>query len=105
MIRRPPRSTLFPYTTLFRTLRATNCGRMHNPGHVAPAPPDPAPGDPAGVVRRPRVACPGDGGDASDHAGAGTDGHGRVHCHARLTVADDRAGHPRADLLTRAFGN
>src|SRR2546422_10323035 len=27
MIRRPPRSTLFPYTTLFRSNRATNHGR------------------------------------------------------------------------------
>src|SRR5260370_19193486 len=25
MIRRPPRSTLFPYTTLFRSLRALGC--------------------------------------------------------------------------------
>src|SRR2546430_10638696 len=25
MIRRPPRSTLFPYTTLFRSLRCTEC--------------------------------------------------------------------------------
>src|SRR5260370_18563009 len=27
MIRRPPRSTLFPYTTLFRSLRAVRSGR------------------------------------------------------------------------------
>src|SRR5258708_26738082 len=27
MIRRPPRSTLFPYTTLFRSARRTNCAR------------------------------------------------------------------------------
>src|SRR3712207_8915542 len=27
MIRRPPRSTLFPYTTLFRSLRGENHGR------------------------------------------------------------------------------
>src|SRR3712207_8751167 len=27
MIRRPPRSTLFPYTTLFRSLRAAACAR------------------------------------------------------------------------------
>src|SRR5256886_6059579 len=30
MIRRPPRSTLFPYTTLFRSAR----GRGHRPRHV-----------------------------------------------------------------------
>src|SRR3989475_12495965 len=29
MIRRPPRSTLFPYTTLFRSVRATNPARLH----------------------------------------------------------------------------
>src|SRR3989475_5856084 len=33
MIRRPPRSTLFPYTTLFRSetgsVIGTTCGRMH----------------------------------------------------------------------------
>ena len=40
MIRRPPRSTLFPYTTLFRSL----CGRpAPGPlprGHPGPDPPD-----------------------------------------------------------------
>src|SRR5438876_4100392 len=34
MIRRPPRSTLFPYTTLFRSPRAHAAGR---PGDVRPA--------------------------------------------------------------------
>src|SRR5256885_7666861 len=34
MIRRPPRSTLFPYTTLFRSL-----SRSHGPaGHLQPVP-------------------------------------------------------------------
>src|SRR2546429_938118 len=28
MIRRPPRSTLFPYTTLFRSLELHECGRL-----------------------------------------------------------------------------
>src|SRR3712207_8676682 len=32
MIRRPPRSTLFPYTTLFRSRRRV----PHGPGHEAP---------------------------------------------------------------------
>src|SRR5690242_18907427 len=40
MIRRPPRSTLFPYTTLFRSL-AELIGRVAENG-----------GDPAGVVIR-----------------------------------------------------
>src|SRR3989441_6060722 len=36
MIRRPPRSTLFPYTTLFRSLGVVGRGRRHDdePGHV-----------------------------------------------------------------------
>src|SRR5438477_9890664 len=36
MIRRPPRSTLFPYTTLFRsTLRLVRCHRAAAPPHHA----------------------------------------------------------------------
>src|SRR3712207_8039257 len=46
MIRRPPRSTLFPYTTLFRS-----------PGTVTGAPPASRPGRPG----RRRVARPGPG--------------------------------------------
>src|SRR2546430_5819346 len=34
MIRRPPRSTLFPYTTLFRTFR-TSCRRRPSPMDVS----------------------------------------------------------------------
>src|SRR3989454_200803 len=33
MIRRPPRSTLFPYTTLFRSLREPGAGRRGDPQH------------------------------------------------------------------------
>src|SRR2546427_3829138 len=32
MIRRPPRSTLFPYTTLFRSLEVGGCGRWWRVG-------------------------------------------------------------------------
>src|SRR3712207_7130475 len=32
MIRRPPRSTLFPYTTLFRSSSAEPAGRIGRPG-------------------------------------------------------------------------
>src|SRR2546429_9601857 len=37
MIRRPPRSTLFPYTTLFRSLSGTRrCGRhLHRANHYS----------------------------------------------------------------------
>src|SRR5256885_8982057 len=39
MIRRPPRSTLFPYTTLFRSAHATVAAvwRLHSPPHVRPS--------------------------------------------------------------------
>src|SRR2546427_6877462 len=30
MIRRPPRSTLFPYTTLFRSFPLSSCSRSHS---------------------------------------------------------------------------
>src|SRR2546430_5264855 len=35
MIRRPPRSTLFPYTTLFRSERG-GAGARHQPRHAPP---------------------------------------------------------------------
>src|SRR2546430_5397703 len=36
MIRRPPRSTLFPYTTLFRSCPSGRRGRRHRPEFAAP---------------------------------------------------------------------
>src|SRR3712207_7752059 len=38
MIRRPPRSTLFPYTTLFRSRTATTCASWPNRGASSCAP-------------------------------------------------------------------
>src|SRR5256885_11347208 len=35
MIRRPPRSTLFPYTTLFRSLRPQSCRTCCNPSYLS----------------------------------------------------------------------
>src|SRR5438034_8748640 len=35
MIRRPPRSTLFPYTTLFRSLLPVQCRPDPEPGHLS----------------------------------------------------------------------
>src|SRR2546430_13322219 len=35
MIRRPPRSTLFPYTTLFRSIRHREFGHLERVGAVA----------------------------------------------------------------------
>src|SRR5260370_17474942 len=65
MIRRPPRSTLFPYTTLFRSLRARLRPLLRAQARVAQArplrrrwrlPPAGAPGSPA----RPPEGQPGD---------------------------------------------
>src|SRR2546430_13110382 len=36
MIRRPPRSTLFPYTTLFRSVLISHCARIAFEMHVDP---------------------------------------------------------------------
>src|SRR5690349_23906947 len=50
MLRRPPRSTLFPYTTLFRSLRSPGHGDLGLARHPAAVPPGgagrtgPAPG-------------------------------------------------------------
>src|SRR5947208_5061032 len=35
MLRRPPRSTLFPYTTLFRSSRVAEQGDLRDPRHPA----------------------------------------------------------------------
>src|SRR3712207_6915086 len=51
MIRRPPRSTLFPYTTLFRSLPVhAAVGRAVRRGH---GPPRCRGGQPRGAVRQP----------------------------------------------------
>src|SRR2546430_6854007 len=39
MIRRPPRSTLFPYTTLFRSVVPRDCQRRGDDPRAAPRPP------------------------------------------------------------------
>src|SRR5688572_31371860 len=39
MIRRPPRSTLFPYTTLFRSIRHVRSGVTRRGGHGRPPSP------------------------------------------------------------------
>src|SRR5438874_8719875 len=38
MMRRPPRSTLFPYTTLFRSHTRADHGRVHESRHVQGVP-------------------------------------------------------------------
>src|SRR5688572_32109760 len=60
MIRRPPRSTLFPYTTLFRSLRAADADEDHERGvggllaSAHPARARPRPGRVHGVRRAAR---------------------------------------------------
>src|SRR3712207_8367302 len=51
MIRRPPRSTLFPYTTLFRSPRRPRQGAVLG---ELPARPERRADDPAGYRRRPQ---------------------------------------------------
>src|SRR3712207_8798709 len=47
MIRRPPRSTLFPYTTLFRSASPTDATETSSPGEVVTPthPSEPAPSE------------------------------------------------------------
>src|SRR3712207_7309483 len=52
MIRRPPRSTLFPYTTLFRSPRSRRPAPEDDLDALAPARPR---GDDSGVPRPPRA--------------------------------------------------
>src|SRR3712207_7280323 len=61
MIRRPPRSTLFPYTTLFRSPRLLRRHQLdlpdlHRPGLADDRPP-PAPATPHGQRRGLRLAA------------------------------------------------
>src|SRR5256885_12547731 len=54
MIRRPPRSTLFPYTTLFRSRQAGVRLRAEGGRSVAPARPRTRPQDAPGAGQAPR---------------------------------------------------
>src|SRR3712207_7581734 len=53
MIRRPPRSTLFPYTTLFRSVHGVRGGDLPDPGGLQPAVRRAVPHPPAGDGARP----------------------------------------------------
>src|SRR3712207_7035692 len=66
MIRRPPRSTLFPYTTLFRS--PGRARRHAGPDGHRPAGPGRRDGDPAARVRRrPRQDLRGDHPRSEEH--------------------------------------
>src|SRR3989441_12788603 len=102
MIRRPPRSTLFPYTTLFRSPR-TRGGRGDSVRHVLG---EGLRGVGAGAVRRGGVAARRTGrGGARPGAGAaparGRGGH-RVRRPLRLRAARVRRGDPARPPFGRA---
>src|SRR3712207_7871539 len=60
MIRRPPRSTLFPYTTLFRSRGAIlRTQKLHPPDHLGAPPPFALPSPPAlALASPPALALP-----------------------------------------------
>src|SRR3712207_8585030 len=59
MIRRPPRSTLFPYTTLFRSAAARHRRGLAREGAGEPAPRAGLAGEAAGRPRGPRARAHG----------------------------------------------
>src|SRR3712207_8230942 len=62
MIRRPPRSTLFPYTTLFRSIQCLPGFDLDQEAELI--------GGPAGIALHPAKArCPGESRDAPDAVG------------------------------------
>src|SRR3712207_7953151 len=52
MIRRPPRSTLFPYTTLFRSFRPSRLALEHRPSFLVALALDPVAAQPVARERR-----------------------------------------------------
>src|SRR3712207_7784566 len=69
MIRRPPRSTLFPYTTLFRSVEQRVAGCVNQPPVGGLDRPEVVGGQPVGVVarvRHHREQPPGGGLDRDD---------------------------------------
>src|SRR3989449_11755730 len=96
MIRRPPRSTLFPYTTLFRSQVPLRDGRrLHRRDRAGPLPlpaqwPD----------QRPDRRAPGRGGvrDADQTEGDGDGRHGRP---VRHPLRDHHPGAPGQHVLFR----
>src|SRR3712207_7928110 len=88
MIRRPPRSTLFPYTTLFRSLR---CGRDVLTSASRGV-------DPRRRARRAR--CPGRGGTAAVRTRANDPGRGGRNFFYR---PDDRSEEHTSELQSRQY--
>src|SRR6267154_6886574 len=97
MIRRPPRSTLFPYTTLFRSSAPAADARAHR---------DQAAGrHPRRAARRPRPVPPG-GGPAMDRPHGGAAGHDRADSAGAVMTPDhNAAGHSAANLSVTGHGH
>src|SRR5215813_13774890 len=57
MIRRPPRSTLFPYTTLFRSLRVHIDDRILKPGRKNHIDPERSEEHTSELQSRPHIVC------------------------------------------------
>src|SRR2546426_4892184 len=101
MIRRPPRSTLFPYTTLFRSRGRARS--LHRNGGRPPPPRFPSLRRPAENRRRPggrgrtdrRSSDPVDGGRAALVERYDLVMHGRLGLHARGPGRHARDGHAR----------
>src|SRR2546422_7509538 len=86
MIRRPPRSTLFPYTTLFRSLAATGSGNtLTQPGGTTDAA-GVATGTLSSTVAEPKTVSATIGGTAVTQTAAVTV-TAPAGAHARTTVA------------------
>src|SRR2546430_13337550 len=86
MIRRPPRSTLFPYTTLFRSVQAA-AARL-------------VPGARPGVGGVPGAGAGAGPADIGDHENA--DGRGAARAHDRLPARDDRSEEHTSELQSQS---
>src|SRR5256885_11212168 len=98
MIRRPPRSTLFPYTTLFRSRRGPSEPAMARPGPAGAG--SLRRGEPArarlhtgllprssSLVRGPRLGKKNSGGQQAVGVAAGVaEAHGVIQCTAQVVL-------------------
>src|SRR2546423_12033718 len=82
MMRRPPRSTLFPYTTLFRSRRLSTAGRRRrHPHHPADARAREHSADAALLERHGRRTTQRSGGELEKSGSTATAGIGRSEEH------------------------
>src|SRR5688572_31833328 len=97
MIRRPPRSTLFPYTTLFRSGRAGGLDREVQTGGSVPATQDQ-------LDHLPTMATARDGGHAPGLGEPGQPDQGRSVEPAPAGTASQTAAHSLGTESLRAAG-